>query len=115
MNVLLSLLVAILFSVGMYQFLQKDLMRLIIAILILSNAANLLIFTAGGLKSRVAPLIPEGDDFLPLNTADPVPQALILTAIVIGLGVIAFFLILSKELYKETKNVNISELRSTEE
>jgi multicomponent Na+:H+ antiporter subunit C len=104
MTLLLSVLVAALVSVGVYCLLQPNVMRIIIGLLVLSNAANLIIFVAAGLTERILPIIPEGQEFMDLQAADPVPQALILTAIVIGFGVMAYFLVLCREFYKDHAN-----------
>jgi multicomponent Na+:H+ antiporter subunit C len=115
MNLLMSFLVAVLFTIGIFLILQKDLMRIIIGIFILSNAANLVLFTSAGFQYRAFPFIREGEEFLSTSVADPLPQALILTAIVIGLGVFAFFLVLSRVLYKEIQSEKVSELKASEE
>ncbi|MEZ4814583.1 MAG: NADH-quinone oxidoreductase subunit K [Bdellovibrionota bacterium] len=107
MTLLLSLLVAALVSAGVYCILQPNLMRIIIGILILSNAANLILFIAAGLSERILPIIPQGQEFLDYQAADPVPQALILTAIVIGFGVIAYFLVLCREFYRDQGEDNL--------
>jgi multicomponent Na+:H+ antiporter subunit C len=75
-------------------------MRNLVGLLILSNAINLLIFTAGGTKRGFPPIIGLNLETLRAPYADPLPQALILTAIVIGFGVFAFFLILTLKTYE---------------
>lgn len=107
MTLLLSLLIAALVSVGVYCVLQPNIMRIIIGILILSNAANLIIFVAAGLGERILPIIPQGQEFMELQAADPVPQALILTAIVIGFGLMAYFLVLCREYYRDNGADNL--------
>jgi multicomponent Na+:H+ antiporter subunit C len=89
LSLLISLSIGTLFASGVYLLLQKSLIRTILGVMLLSNGANLVIFASGGLKT-IAPI---GKVFSG-EVADPVPQALILTAIVIGLGVVAFFLVL---------------------
>lgn len=101
MTLLLSILIAALVSVGVYCLLQPNLMRIIIGILILSNAANLILFVAGGLGERILPIIKDGEKTLSPQAIDPVPQALILTAIVIGFGIISYFLVLCREFYRD--------------
>jgi multicomponent Na+:H+ antiporter subunit C len=101
MSFLLSLVIMVLVSCGVYCVMQPNIMKMIIGILLLSNACNLILFVSAGLSDRVMPIIPRGEEFLDLKAADPVPQALILTAIVIGFGVIAYFLILCREFYRD--------------
>lgn len=108
MTLLLSVLIAALVSVGVFCVLKPNLMRIIIGILILSNAANLILFVSAGLTERILPIIPEGQEFMDLQAADPVPQALILTAIVISFGVMAYFLVLCREFYKDRGEDNFT-------
>lgn len=93
MEVLLSFLVGGLFALGVYLMLRPHLIQFLIGFLVVGNAANLLLFTAGRLGSRFPPLLPKGGE-VPEPMANPLPQALILTAIVIGFGLAAFGLVL---------------------
>lgn len=94
MTTALAILVGCLYTAGFYMMLRRSLFKLILGLVLLSHGANLLIFTAGGLRSGQPPvLMPDGSQ-PQLPMADPLPQALILTAIVIGFGVLAFALVL---------------------
>lgn len=95
----LSILTGVLFTGGIFLLLHRDFVKLVIGIVVLGNATALFVFVAGGVVRDVAPLIvsPEGD--LPEKFADPVPQALILTALVISFGIQAFALVLFKKVY----------------
>jgi multicomponent Na+:H+ antiporter subunit C len=73
--------------------------QLIIGLGLLSNGTNLLIFTAGGLTRARPPVVPDGATALQQPYADPVPQALVLTAIVIGFGLLAFSLVLAHRVH----------------
>ena len=84
MEALLALASGVLYAAGIYLMLRRRLAQLIIGIGLLSNGTNLLIFTAGGL-TRARP---------------PVPQALVLTAIVIGFGLTAFSLVLAHRVHR---------------
>lgn len=90
MNLLIALTVGVLFAAGIFCLLRRCLMRLIIGLVLLGQAANLLVFSAGGLKTGVPALIPYGEKVAPPGAADPLPQALVLTAIVIGFGLTVF-------------------------
>jgi len=93
MEILLSFLVGGLFSVGVYLMLRPHLIQFLIGFLVVGNAANLLIFTSGRLGSQFPPLINDhGVAAQPI--ANPLPQALILTAIVIGFALAAFGIVL---------------------
>jgi multicomponent Na+:H+ antiporter subunit C len=100
MEVLLAIVVGILYAGGLYLMMRRSLVKLIIGLALLGHAANLLIFTIGRLKHTQPPLIPAGLKEISGSFADPLPQALILTAIVIGFGVQAFALVLLKRVYQ---------------
>ena len=88
MTVLLALTAAILFGLGTWLLLQRRLTRIIIGLGLIGHGTNILLLTSGG-RGGLPPVIDTGDkeDF-----ADPLPQALALTAIVITFGVMAFLL-----------------------
>lgn len=90
MSVLMAGVAALLFAIGTYLVLQRKLSRIIIGIGLLGHGANVLLITSG--RRGLAPLLDEGD---PASFADPLPQALALTAIVITFGVTAFLLALA--------------------
>ncbi len=90
MTVLLAATAAALFGIGTYLVLQRKLSRIIIGIALLSHGANVLMVSSG--KAGNAPIIGNGDID---DLADPLPQALALTAIVISFGVTALLLALA--------------------
>ena len=95
---------------GFYLILRRRLAQLIVGLGLLSNGTNLLIFTGGGLTRARAPIIPEGQTVMTGAFADPVPQALVLTAIVIGFGVLAFSLVLAHRVHAMTGSDDIDEM-----
>lgn len=95
MQVVLAFLIGGLFAVAIYLMLRRSIARVILGLALLTNATNLLIFTVGGLTRAAPPLIPEGQSQPTSPIADPMPQSLILTAIVIGFGVLAFMMVLA--------------------
>jgi multicomponent Na+:H+ antiporter subunit C len=99
MEALLALASAALYATGIYLMLRRRLAQLIIGLGLLSNGTNLLIFTAGGLTRARPPLVSAGAAALEPPYADPVPQALVLTAIVIGFGLTAFSLVLADRVH----------------
>jgi multicomponent Na+:H+ antiporter subunit C len=99
MEGLLALASAVLYTAGIYLMLRRRLAQLIIGLGLLSNGTNLLIFTAGGLTRAQPPLVPATAERLVPPYADPVPQALVLTAIVIGFGLLAFSLVLAHRVH----------------
>ena len=86
MSIVLALLIGVLTTVGTLLVLQHTLTRIVLGLGLLANAANLLVLAAGGPPAE-APIIGRDGPF-----ADPVPQALVLTSIVIGLAITTFLL-----------------------
>jgi multicomponent Na+:H+ antiporter subunit C len=110
----LAIVVGGLYSAGLYLMLRRSLVKIIIGLALLSNAANLLIFTAGGLNRARPPLIAQGQ-LRPLEPfADPLPQALILTAIVIGFGVLAFAMVLAYRAYTTVGTDDVDKMKATD-
>lgn len=99
MEVLLAVASGVLYAAGIYLMLRRRLAQLVIGLGLLSNGTNLLIFTAGGLTRSRPPVLPDGATVLETPYADPVPQALVLTAIVIGFGLLAFLLVLAHRVH----------------
>ena len=114
MELMLSILVGVLFAASLYTMLRRSIVRLAIGVTLLGHAANLLIFTVSGL-SRTGPPVVEANATRPLvGSADPVPQALILTAIVISFGVLAFLLVLIQRVYQTLGTDDSDEMGGTE-
>ena len=99
MEVVLAITSGVLYAAGTYLMLRRRLAQLIIGLGLLSNGTHLLIFTAGGLTRARPPVVPPGAESLVEPYADPVPQALVLTAIVIGFGLLAFSLVLAHRVH----------------
>ncbi|MCA9861909.1 MAG: NADH-quinone oxidoreductase subunit K [Thermomicrobiales bacterium] len=95
MTLLVSLAVAVLIGCGSYLLLKHDLIRVVVGVLLISNGANLFIMMAG-LRRGAAPVLPVPDG---VEIADPLVQALTLTAIVITFGVTALLLSLIYRVY----------------
>jgi multicomponent Na+:H+ antiporter subunit C len=111
---LLALVTGALYAGGLYMMLRRGIVKLIIGLALLSHAANLLIFTAGGLTRGRPPLVREGAALDPAAVADPLPQALILTAIVISFGVLAFALALLHRTFAAVGSDDTDQIRSTD-
>lgn len=88
-NAVLLLGVGVLFATGTFMLMERSLTRVLLGFLLVSNGANLMVLHMAG-PPGAAPIITEGVS--PEEMTDPLPQALILTAIVITLGVTAFVL-----------------------
>ena len=87
----LVVLMAVLFGAGISIMLERSLTRVLIGFLLVGNAVNILIYLMSGTPG-LAPILNEGVD--PGEISDPLPQAFVLTAIVINLGITAFMLAL---------------------
>jgi multicomponent Na+:H+ antiporter subunit C len=114
MNLLLAIVVGGLFAAAVYLLLRRSIVKLAIGLSILSNAANLVIFTAAGLSRGVPPLVGAGEVSPPAGAADPLPQAMILTAIVISFGVLAFTLVLIHRVYQDVGSDDLDDHSGTE-
>ncbi len=103
-----------LFAAGFYLMLRRNLVKVIIGLVLLGHAANLLIFASAGLVRGTPPLIAAEATEPPQPFADPLPQALILTAIVIGFGVIAFATVLAYRAFQAVGTDDLHAMRSTD-
>lgn len=110
MEIIISILAGFLFSVGIYNILQKQLLRIAIGTGLISHAAHLFILTMGKLKRGQPPIIEEGIT----QYTDPLPHALILTSIVISFGVTSVILVLAYRTINENKTDNMDELRGND-
>lgn len=114
MEVVLAVVIGGLFAAGIYMLLRRSLLKLLIGLALLSHAANLLIFTSAKLVRRQPPVINMDASVLQVPAADPLPQALILTAIVISFGVIAFALALAFRAYRSIGTDDLDQMKSTD-
>lgn len=109
MNVVLAAAVGAIFGAGAYLMLQSDLFRIVAGMALIANAANLTLM-ASGLSRGVPPILPLGAQ----DAADPLVQALTLTAIVIGFAVTALLLGLVLGVYRSHRSVDLDELSRAE-
>jgi len=114
MELILAIVSGILFAASFYLLLRRNLLRFVIGIIILGNAVNILIFTMGRLTRAVPPVIPKTQDTITGAYANPLPQALILTAIVISFGLLAFTLVLVYRNYMESHTIDADQLTASE-
>jgi len=114
MEYLLAIIIGLMFACGVYSLLRRSLFKFIIGVVLISQAVNLLVFTSAGLTRGEAALIPNGQQTFSGSYADPLPQALVLTAIVIGFGLIAFCLALTHRAYKAVGSDDLEAFRRTE-
>ncbi|MCO6484728.1 MAG: Na+/H+ antiporter subunit C [Saprospiraceae bacterium] len=115
MEVLLALMTGLLYAAGLYLMLRRSMVKLIIGLVLLGNGANLLIFLLGRIVKGAPPIIRADANVLTGLYADPVPQALILTAIVISFGLQSFAIILFKRAYKVLDTDDLDQMRDTDD
>ena len=114
MTAILCLCIGFLVAIATFLLLRRDVVRMVIGLVVLSNACNLAIFTLGGLTRADSAVIPEDLDAFAGAYANPLPQALVLTAIVIGFGLLAFSLILAYRAYQELGTLDVDQMRAAE-
>lgn len=114
MATVLALVIGGLFAAGFYSILRRSMIRIVIGLMFLSHAANLLIFTSSGIVRGNPPLL-KAMGTIPQTYADPLPQALTLTAIVISFGLTAFTLVLLLSVYKTSKTSDTHDMRGSAE
>ena len=111
MTFMLAATVGLLFALGTFLLLRDDLVKVIWGVAILSQAANIYLISMGGIIEPTADTVPVLAAYkgpFP-QTADPVVQALVLTAIVISFGMTAFALTLSYRAYQENETIDVTE------
>ncbi|MEM9774228.1 MAG: Na+/H+ antiporter subunit C [Chloroflexota bacterium] len=114
MNLMLATVVGVLYATGVYLVLRRSIVKLILGIGLLGNATNLLIFTIGDVSRAAPPIISDGDKTIAGEFANPIPQALILTAIVIGMAMLAYAVVLIKQAYQITHSDDIDVMKTTD-
>ena len=114
MQTLCAGLVGVMVAASVYLILDRNLIRFIFGLILASNAINLLIFAVGRLDSQRPPLIPDSATALQGPFANALPQALILTAIVIGFALLSFIFVLFYRAYQELGTVDTEFIRVAE-
>ena len=114
MEAIFSILVGTFFAVAIYLMLSRHTVRMLLGIAVLGNGVNLLLFTTGRLTREVPPIIGMDDTVLSMSAANPLPQALILTAIVISFSFFCFLLVLTWRAFQTLKTDDTGEMRAAE-
>lgn len=115
MELLLILVLGLLYAGGVYFILRRSMVKLLLGIMLLGSATNILIFVLGSVVKGKPPVIAADKVALSGTYADPVPQALILTAIVISFALTAFAIVLLKRVYALLKTDDLDNLNTPEE
>lgn len=114
MEPLLAIIIGILFAAAIYMMLRRSIVKLVIGLILLSNAANLLIFASAGMMRGAPPLVPFGLTAPEGAVADPLPQALVLTAIVIAFGVLSFAVVLVRRAWEIVRADDLDKMKDTD-
>ena len=114
METLMAFVVGVLYATAIYMILRRSIVKLVIGLVLLSNAANLLLFTSAGMTRGAPPLVPHGATVPAGVVADPLAQARILTAIVIGFGVLAFAVVLIRRAYEVVQADDMNQMKDTD-
>lgn len=113
MEVVLAILVGVLYTAGVYMVLRRSILKFIIGLIFLSNATNLLVFISSGVVAGKPAFV--GSEPVDVNAmSDPLPQALVLTAIVIGFGIVVFTLALKYKFYEATGTDDLDQLKKSD-
>ena len=113
MEIILAILVGVLYTAGVYMVLRRSILKFIIGLIFLSNATNLLVFIASGITAG-QPAFAGGPATDGIGLADPLPQALVLTAIVIGFGIVVFTIALKFKFFETTGTDDLDQLQQTD-
>jgi multicomponent Na+:H+ antiporter subunit C len=114
METLLAITIGVIFSASVYLFLSRDLPRILLGFILLGAGTNLAILLVGRIGSLRPALIDTADGVLGAGAANPLPQALILTAIVIGFGLAAFALMLALQTWRRFGTLEAEDLTEAE-
>ena len=109
---IMAAVLALLFALGTFLILRRDLVRVVWGVTIMSQGANVYLVTMGGLQGAV-PILGHGESAA--GVTDPLVQALVLTAIVIGFGTTAFALALTYRVYEEHGTIDLADLGEVEQ
>ena len=112
MAMLMTISVGVLFGAGAYMLMRRSFVKLVIGLVMLGHGANLLIFSVARPVSGRPPLIEKTEQGLVAPYSDPLPGALILTALVISFGIVSYTIVLIKRTYQDVGTDDLEELTS---
>jgi len=113
MEPLYIITIGVMAGVAAYLLMSRNVLRMVLGLLLLGNAANLTIFVAGRMGSNLPPLVSAGETTIAIS-ANPLPQALILTAIVISFSLVAFTVVLLHKTWQRLQIVDTEKMREAE-
>lgn len=104
----------LLFAIGLYAIVaKKNLIKIIVGVVIIEYSANLFLLLVGYRSGGIAPILDPGmtEGTFIQQTVDPLPQAMILTSIVIGLGTLALIVSIAIRLYEKYGTFDVTEMK----
>ncbi len=113
MEPVFALAFGVMIAVAAYLLMSRNVLRVVLGLLVLGNATNLSIFLAGRIGERTPPLVEAGQTVL-AGGANPLPQALILTAIVISFSLVAFTVVLFENTHRRLGTLDTEAMREAE-
>ena len=114
MNLIYSAGFAAIMACGVYLLLSRHVMRIVYGVILISASVNLVLFLSGRIGPNPPPVIPSGETVLSAGAANPLPQALVLTAIVIGFSLVAFAVALALQTFRTIGTLDSRKLYQAE-
>jgi len=114
MSLALAISIGIIYAAGLYMMLRRSIVKLLIGLALMGHGSNMLIFTTAGLRRDSPPLVRSGEEQLAVLHTDPLPPALILTAIVISFAIVGYAAVLVKRVY-DVAGDDLNAMRTTEQ
>ncbi len=114
MNIILIVAISLTVSAGVWLLLSRDLFRVVVGLAVLGSAVNLLVFMSSRPGSLIAPIIAADATQLAAGFANPLPQALVLTAIVISFALLCFALLLAARLSRDHDHADVAQQQAAE-
>ncbi len=109
MNLILIFAISLTVSMGVWLLLSRDVFRIVVGIAILGSMVNLIVFISGRPGSLIPPVIPDNATTLAADFTNPLPQALVLTAIVIGFALLCFALLLAAQISRYHQHADVAQ------
>src|SRR5690625_2929850 len=111
MEIVMSIFIGVIFGTAVCVMLSNSIVSVLFGILLLSHSVHLLLLTMAGLQTRAPPVISLEVE----NYTDPLPQAMILTAIVINFAITAFMFVLAYRIYQDHGTLDLQQLRGAKD
>src|SRR5690606_21186535 len=114
MNLVYAAGISAIMAIGLYLLLSRHIVRIVYGVMLISASVNLVIFLAGRIGATPPPVMSVGETALAAGSANPLPQALVLTAIVIGFSLVSFVVALALTAYRRLGTLDSSEMEAAE-